>query len=61
MTPCDYAHELLVSQFVPSLADEAQAEADRLNRACSCPELIRYVVRRDEDGWHMVWREPVPA
>lgn len=58
---CDYAHELLIEQFMPTLADEAEAKAVELNKKCGCPELIRYVVRRDEDGWHMVWREPVEA
>lgn len=56
MIQCESVPPMLISQFVPMLADEAQAEADRLNSQCGCPHLVKYVVRVDEDGWHMVWR-----
>lgn len=57
MIECEkVVNDMLISQFVPNLADEAQVEADRLNARCGCPHIVKYVVKQDEDGWHMVWR-----
>lgn len=58
MISAGYASEMLIGQFVPTGLNDARAYAARLNKQCGCPDLVKYVIREDEYGWHQVWRVP---